>query len=81
MNINTTQLEALASAGAVRDIWIAGSSAGWGVNVNGGWLLTQRGQQRTFAKVETALALLRSYGIAAARITWDQWSPEQGSIR
>lgn len=79
--LSLEQLRALANAGAVQDVWIAGSSAGWGVQVNGkAWLLTQRGQQRLFAQVETAIGVLRDAGIGKARIDWAQWAPKQRGL-
>lgn len=76
-------LRALIEAGTVREVIAVGNGPSWSLLFKVGMteraLVAQRGNVRTFKNLETALALVRSEGVARASVDFANWDASQRS--
>lgn len=63
MSINTLQFEALANAGAVKEVVVRGTHGGFVIYVDGKLIEAKRGHPRVFIKMNTVTSFLNTRGI------------------
>ena len=78
--IDTRQFEALANAGAVKKIYVVGTTGGFLVKVDETLIEAKRGHPRVFKKLQTAAAYLKDKGIGSFSVDVSNWQPDQKSL-
>jgi hypothetical protein len=78
--IDTRQFIALANAGAVKKIYVVGTSGGFVVKVDETLIEAKRGHPRVFRKLQTAASFLKDKGIGSFSVDLTNWQPEQKAL-
>jgi hypothetical protein len=78
--LNTKQVQALANANAIKTVLVHATNSGFTISVNESLIETKRGHQRTFKKLQTVMAYLKTNGIPKFTVDASSWNPEQHTV-
>lgn len=78
--LNTNQLTALITNGAIKNVILIGQDNGFFIKINDSILEARRGNPRHFKKLETAAEFLKERGIGSFFVEVNNWTPKQKSM-